>query len=424
MTATLSPPSSNSWEAAAAAPRRYRVLCVSTHPVQYGSPVFREMARHAQLDLQVAYCSLQGAKPGLDPEFGIEVQWDVPVLEGYRWVEVPNRAFRPGLGRFLGLLNPGLWKLVRGGCFDAVLLLTGYVYASFWIALLAAKSCGSPVLFGTDGTALAPRDASRGKIWIKRRILPRVYGLADIAIAASRAGKEYLESLRVPSERIVIEPLVVDNDWWLRQSASVDRAAVRKSWGVSPENPVVLFCAKLQPWKRPADLLRAFAQAGIGNAVLVFAGEGPLRAELEAQAKSLRIPHRVRFLGFVNQSALPSIYTAADIFVLPSEYDPCPAVVCEAMLCGKPVLLSDQIRGRFDQVLHGKTGFLFPCGDVDALARTLREALADPSRLRQMSDAARKQMESCAPRTNVAALLDALSRIAARRGAAAQPAVS
>ncbi len=394
--------------------RRHRVLFVASHAVQYASPVFRKMAEHPKLDIVVAYCSLQGAEPGIDPEFGVEVSWDIPLLEGYPWVQVPNRSLRPGLDRFFGLFNPGLWKLVRGGSFDAVQILTGYVYASFWIALAAAKFSGTPVIFGTDATTLERSGASALKRWVKRLLLPHIYGLADTALAASRAGKEFLESLGLPSERIVIEPLVVDNEWWLRQSSEVDRAAVRKSWGVPGDSRVVLFCAKFQPWKRPMDVLRAFAKADLGNAHLVLAGEGPLRGDMETKARELGIAERVRFLGFVNQSALPATYTAADVFVLPSEYDPCPAVVCEAMLCGTPVILSDTIRGRLDLVENGKTGFVYPCGDVDVLAAILRDVLPDRERLQELSLAARKRMEICSPRENVEACLEAVEKVCAR----------
>src|SRR2546426_5518112 len=130
--------------------RRYRVLFVCSHPVQYAAPVFRRMAQYSNLDIEVAYCSLQGAKSGVDPEFGVEVQWDTPLLEGYPWVQVRNRSPRPGLGRFFGLFNPGLWNLVRGREYDAVVMYTGYRCASFWIAAAAAKLGGAPFLFGTD----------------------------------------------------------------------------------------------------------------------------------------------------------------------------------------------------------------------------------------------------------------------------------
>ncbi|MGH7837654.1 MAG: glycosyltransferase family 4 protein, partial [Candidatus Binataceae bacterium] len=112
--------------------RRYRVLAVAGHPVQYMAPIFRRMAAHRGFDLHVAYCSLRGAEAGHDPEFAATVQWDVPLLEGYSWSHVPNRG--SGTESFLGLRNPGLSRLIREGKFDAVLCFVGYVRATFWIA--------------------------------------------------------------------------------------------------------------------------------------------------------------------------------------------------------------------------------------------------------------------------------------------------
>jgi glycosyltransferase involved in cell wall biosynthesis len=394
----------------AAVGRKYRVLFVASHPVQYASPVFRQMAQHPRLDVHVAYCSLQGAELGMDPEFGIEVKWDIPLLEGYSWVHVQNKSPRPGLGRFFGLLNPGLWKLVSAGGYDAVVVYTGYAYASFWIVAAAAKLRRIPILFGTDAIGLEPRSRSHWRIRIKKVVLPAVFRMATVAIAPSAASAEYLQSLHVAKDRIVVTPFVVDNDYWTSRGAEVDRALVRSAWGLSDGQPMVLFCAKLQPWKRPQDALRAFAKAGVPDAHLMMAGEGPMRAELESEAKALNVAERVRFLGFVNQTDLPALYCAADVMVLPSEYDACPVVVCEAMLCGCPVILSDKVRGRLELVRPGRTGFIYPCGDVDALAQTLRGALRDCNRLRQMGGAAQNRMKTWSPRENIEGHVQALER--------------
>jgi glycosyltransferase involved in cell wall biosynthesis len=387
---------------------RYRVLFVASHPVQYAAPIFRQMAQHPKLDIQVAYCSLQGAESGRDPEFGVEVKWDVPLLDGYPWVGVPNKSLRPGLGRFFGLLNPGLWRLVAAGNYDAVVVYTGYMCASFWIAAAAAKRHRIALLFGTDATSLEPRDRNRLKVRVKQWILPAIFRMATVALAPSAATADYLRNLRVPDDRIVITPFVVDNDYWTSRAVAVDRAAVRSAWGIPDRQSVVLFCAKLQPWKRPQDVLRAFAQANVPDASLIMAGDGPMRAELEAEASRLRIAGRVHFLGFVNQSKLPALYRSADVMVLPSEYDPCPVVVCEAMLCGCPVIVSDKIRGRLELVRSGDTGFIYPCGDVDALADTLQWALSDRRNLSQMSKAAGDRMKTWSPRENIEAHISAV----------------
>jgi len=389
---------------------RYRVLLVCSHPVQYASPLFRLMAEHPQLDILVAYCSLQGAERGHDPEFGGEVVWDVPLLHGYPWVQLPNRSPRPGLSRFFGLTNPGLWKLVRQGKFDAVVLYTGYRYASFWIAIAAAKSRRAPVLFGTDANSLQPRSGGAWRMHVKRWLWPRLFRLADVVIVPSEASVEMMVSLGIPEKRVMVTPFVVDNNWWKEQVAHVDGSAVRRHWGL-PENAlVVLFCAKLQPWKRPQDLLQAFARANVPGAFLVYVGDGPLRGELEAGAEALGVAGRVRFLGFLNQSKLPEVYRAADLLVLPSDYDACPVVICETMLCGCPAVITDRIRGRFDLVKHGSTGFIYPCGDLDALAGILAEVLPDRARLAQIAEAARERMESWSPPDTVEAHVRAVGQ--------------
>jgi glycosyltransferase involved in cell wall biosynthesis len=86
------------------------------------------------------------------------------------------------------------------------------------------------------------------------------------------------------------------------------------------------------------------------------------------------------------------------------------------MLCGKPVLLSDQIPGRFDQVVHGETGFVFRCGDIQALAQALQELLADPARLAQMGETARERMRDWSPARNIEAFLSAVEKAVSRKG--------
>ena len=386
--------------------RRLRALAVASHPVQYSAPLFRLLAQHPQLDFHVAYCSLRGAAPGHDPEFGRDVQWDIPLLDGYPWTHIPNGG--SGKESFFGLYNPGLWSFVRAGHFDAVLCYTGYPRASFWIAYLAAKLSRSVFLFGTDAVTLTPLDRRAWKRPLKRVVWPLLFRLADQVIVPSSGSRELMLSLGIDDQRITLTPYVVDNDWWLTQSSQVDRSTVRAGWGASPDDTVILFCAKLQPWKRPFDLLEAFAQARLQRALLVFSGDGPLRPQLEARAVELGVSKRVRFLGFVNQTQLPAIYTASDLFVLPSQYDAFGVVVNEAMLCGCPVIASDHVGAARDLIKPGETGFIYRCGDVSALAQIMRQATAGPVSLSDMGRAARENMSHWSPARNIATTVEAL----------------
>lgn len=372
---------------------RYRVLVLATHVIPYGSSLLRLLAQDPRLDVLVAYCSMQGADAGIDPEFGIEVRWDTPLLEGYPWVHVPNRSLRPGLGRFFGLVNPGLWTLIRSQSFDAVVIYTGYMCASFWIACFAAKSRRIPVLISSDSSSLRQREGKRWKTLLKPSVVARVYRYADVLMAPSQPVKDLAMQLGKPEKEIAMIRSGVNKDAWRTRLENFDRDTVRASWKVPSNAMVVLYCAKLQAWKRPLDLLRGFAKANVPGSFLIFAGEGPQRPELEREVVSLGIADRVRILGFVNDSQLPGAYKAADLFVLPSEYDPCPLVIPEAMFSGLPVLLSDAVIGRLEMIDPGKSGYPYPCGNADALADLLRKILGDPAQLGYMKECVAHQME-------------------------------
>jgi glycosyltransferase involved in cell wall biosynthesis len=257
---------------------------------------------------------------------------------------------------------------------------------------------------------LSPLDGKAWKKPIKRVLWPILFGLADQVIVPSSGTHDLMRSLGLGDERVTLTPYVVDNDWWLARSAQVDRAVVRASWGASERDVVILFCAKLQPWKRPSDLLQAFAKAKAPHGILVMVGDGPLRASLVEEAATLGIGEQVKFAGFANQTELPAAYTAADLMVLPSVYDAFGVVVNEAMLCGCPVAASDHVGASRDLIEHGRTGYVFPCGDIDALASILRGAFEQPNALNEMGQLARARMDSWSPRQNIDATVEAVAR--------------
>lgn len=379
---------------------KYRLLIVSTHAIQYMGPLYRRMAADDRFDLLVAYCSLQGAEAGHDPEFGVQVKWDVPILEGYRWIHVPNASPSPGLGKFFGLVNPGLWRTIRSGDFDAVLVY-GYANISYWIAILAARFSRAALILGTDATTLRPRDNRGWKIPLKRAVLPRIFGLANAVCGPSSAGVRFLRSLGIAPGRVFLTHYTIDNESYRAAAAASDRSATRTAWGIPASARVALFCGKLRDWKRPMDLLRAFAAAAVPGSYLVYAGEGPLRAGLEREARELGVAERVRILGFANQSELPRIYAASDLLVLPSQHEPWGLVVNEAMACGRPAIVTDRVGAREDLIIEGQTGHSYPAGDVAELSRLLASLLASPEKLRQMGDAAGERIDTWSYREHI-----------------------
>jgi glycosyltransferase involved in cell wall biosynthesis len=286
--------------------------------------------------------------------------------------------------------------------------------ATFWIAYFAARSIGIPFLFGTDASSIEPRNASSAKLALKRIVWPAVFSLSGQVLTASTAGRDMMVSLGFPPDRVSMTLDTVDNDWWLAQANAVNRDEARKSLGFAPYEKIILFCAKLQPWKQPMNLLRAFASVGIPDAKLVFAGGGAQRVGLEKEAAALGLANNFQFLGFVNQSQLPKLYKASDLMVIPSSYEPFGLVVNEAMLCGCPVVASDRVGAVRDLVAHNQTGFIFPCGDVKALAATIRLALQDCTRLNAIKANALERIRAWSPQASAEAMVGAVESAVTR----------
>jgi glycosyltransferase involved in cell wall biosynthesis len=408
------------------AERPLKVLLVCSHPVQYVAPLFVRLAQHPRLEILVAYASLRGAEKALDPGFGLEIAWDIPVLENYRWISLTPVA--PGNPSPHSSAVPvattayrNVRSLVASSEWDAI-YVSGYYFRQAWTAMLAARLKGIPILLSTDAHSLASwRSNSAIRRKLKELLLRRIYATASVILAGSSGTVAFLKSIGVPSDSILLAGNVVENDWWATRAGQADPVTIRATWKIPPTAPVALFCAKLQPWKRPLDALEAFAAAAVDGSYLVFAGDGPLSPDLLNRARTLGIGSRIRFLGFVNQSRMPEVYAASNILLLPSQYEPFGLVVNEAMLCGCTAIVSDRVGARFDLISDGETGLVFPCGDLPAFTRALRTLLADAALRCRMARAARLRMNSWEPSQNVEAFAQAVQLAATRRASSRKP---
>src|SRR5205807_937386 len=135
---------------------------------------------------------------------------------------------------------------------------------------------------------------------------------------------------------------------------------------------VLLFAGKFVEKKRPLDFINATAMANKNGTRIMglMVGDGPLRQACEDDVKRTDVP--IRFAGFLNQSRMPMAYAAADALVLPSDGgETWGVVVNEAMASGKPCFVSDAVCCAPDMIVPGKTGEVFPVGDVAALSSLL-----------------------------------------------------
>ena len=314
--------------------------------------------------------------------FGRAVTWDVNLLDGYRHKFVGARASRRTPAGFWSLVCPGLWNEIRAGQYDAV-LVHGYGYAAYVLALLAAKTCGVPVFMRTETHLGLRRSAVRRSV--RDAVLAFAFRFVDGFLAIGSANRAYYRTLGVPESKIHDVPYTVDNNRFVEASKLTpdERAQVRRHYGASPDHPLVLYASKLVPRKHPDDLIRAFKilHAEGVRATLLIVGTGEMEADLRQLASEME---SVRFGGFVNQTELPRVLAAADVFVLPADNEPWGLVVNEAMCAGLPVIVGDRVGCVPDLVRDGETGLLVRPGDVSGLANALRRLLLHDGARRAM----------------------------------------
>lgn len=200
---------------------------------------------------------------------------------------------------------------------------------------------------------------------------------SDALIAISpRIRDELAGRFRIaPPDRFHVVPLGFD----LAPLAAIgdpDRAAARRQLGIADDALVVTTVGRLTAIKNHELLLDAAREiaAASPRAMFLIAGDGELRAPLEARAHALGIGDRVRWLGW--RRDLTTIYGATDVFALTSRNEGTPVALIEAMAAGVPGVSTD-VGGVADVIRDERTGILVPPDARPALAAAVMRLLAD-----------------------------------------------
>jgi glycosyltransferase involved in cell wall biosynthesis len=352
---------------------RLALLC--SHPIQYHAPLFRALAEHRSLEPRVFYTWSQVQDgPLYDSGFGRDVEWDLPLLEGYAHGFVPNIARKHGTDHFLGIRNPELIRTLEQWR-PQVLLVYGWCHYSHLQVLRHFKG-RVPVLFRGDSTLLDQRTWPGAAI--RRAVLRWIYRHVDVALAVGQNSRDYFLWSGLTPEQIRIVPHSIDTGRFADASGMHQQHAAqwRQEFGISTTDTVLVFAGKLQPKKDPLLLLRAFLELQSmlpSKCHLVYVGTGVLESQLKAAAAHCQSVH---FLPFQNQSVMPAVYRIGEIFVLPSRGpgETWGLALNEAMASGRAVIAGSKVGSARDLIKQGVNGWTFSSGDLADLVSVLRQA--------------------------------------------------
>lgn len=312
-----------------------------------------------------------------------------PVIGSFREnrdvVAVTRAARKRGLATFLidtrSPFSPlSIWQL-RGELERlGVDLLITHGYKSNLVGLFASRPLGIPqVPFIRGYTAenwRIRRYETVDRFLVKR--FPRVLCVSEIT-------RSQLADSGVPAARIETVHNAVD------AATEIRPTPFRDEFGI-PKDAVVLAAAgRLSTEKGHRFLIAALGLLSSSPPVhLVLFGSGREESRLRTQAEALNLAPRVHFAGF--RDGIPGYLAAADLVVNPSLTEGLPNVVLEAMAAAAPVVATS-VGGVPEIVAPGRSGWLVPPGEPEALARAIEEALREPDRARDMGLEARREVQ-------------------------------
>lgn len=223
------------------------------------------------------------------------------------------------------------------------------------------------------------------------KVVPWSVGRATHILADSEATKQDLMAVwQVSAQKISV--LYSGVSELFSRVEDVERiTAVRQKYNLG-EAPYLLSVGTVQPRKNYQMLIQAFAPVAnkFPHNLYIAGGKGWLYDEMMVEIEKQGLIDRVRFIGFVDDADLPTLYSAADLYLFPSIYEGFGLPMLEAMACGVPVIASNV--SSLPEVGEG-TAVLLPPHDLAQWTQKINELLADSVPKKQMITAGYKQVQ-------------------------------
>jgi len=216
------------------------------------------------------------------------------------------------------------------------------------------------------------------------------YESKRVIVTSNSMKHEVEEHFHLPQSKIDVIPNAIDAS---KYNVKVDREAVKRRYGIAPDDRVVLFVGRLVPQKGVEHLIKATSKivSNHPNTRIVIVGDGWLKEHLWNLAVSSEYKHKILFLGFLSDQELIELTLSSDVLVVPSIYEPFGIVALEGMAAGVPVVASN-VGGLAEIIEHDRTGVLVYAGDPNSIAWGVNRVLSDLNYARWLVENAKRKI--------------------------------
>ncbi|MCX7121856.1 MAG: glycosyltransferase family 4 protein [Gammaproteobacteria bacterium] len=222
---------------------------------------------------------------------------------------------------------------------------------------------------------------------------------------------KYLSYYGVKENKMINAQMTVDVDYIKRYVSAIkliEREKIRAKNAAQNEDIVFLYVGRLLDWKGVRELISAIQVFNDCRVKLWIVGSGTLANEVELAAKECE---RIVYFGRVIGDLLWTIYHAADVFILPSHWEPWGLVVNEAMAAGKPVIVTDTVGCVADLVFNNQTGLVIKPKNVILLGEAIRHMLENPIKRNRMAVNALNHISNWTLRNEAKNMIDAWKKV-------------
>jgi glycosyltransferase involved in cell wall biosynthesis len=360
-----------------------KIAIVTTHPIQYQSPLFKEISHFNKFKADVYFASKHGYQSKyIDKDFKKKFNWNINLLSGYKYFfSTKNDQNIDSFFLSFKNLNNTLFKIK----YDAILLL-GWNNILYIKAFFLAKLYKIPIILRVETNSL--QKINYFKKIIKYFILNILFKYIDYFLYIGSLNKKFYLNLGVDKKKLYPALYSVDNNFFLKNeeiNISINKKFKKKT---------ILFVGKLIERKNVEEFLNLaelFKNDHRFNFLVV--GDGHQIKLCNEFIISNKLSN-TKIVGFKNQQELKVIYQKSFLLIVPSKYETWGLVINEAMASGLPVICSRNCSSSRDLIINGKTGYVYNLGDIKFLKEIIIELSKNKKKYLNMSKKIKKHIKN------------------------------
>jgi glycosyltransferase involved in cell wall biosynthesis len=332
-----------------------KIAIITTHPIQYQIPLFRELTNN-KIITHVFYASSHGIKSlKKDKEFNVKFNWDIGsnMLKGYKSFFSNNQKY--DITDFRLSFNK-LSFFLKKEKYDALIIL-GWNNLHYLKAFWYAKKYNIKTILRVETNLKS--NIFFLKRYIKQLILIFFFSHFDYFLSIGKLNKIFYLHHGVNKKKIFNAPYFVDNNFFKNKKNHI----LKKKLNLSKKK-IILFVGKLIDRKKPLDFLKlASLSAKKKNVHFIIIGDGNLKTKCVQFINKKKLKN-ITIVGFLNQKKLAEYYSIGDLLIMTSDYETWGLTINEAMAANLPVISTDKCGAHIDLIKNYKTGFVYPSGDI------------------------------------------------------------